>query len=209
MASVPSQMGRSDGKSNSHGKSNGKSSNGQHVERRPVSVPDRQSQQGVSSENQQSAALHRIAEVRFQQGVSVRCAARQLGKDVATIRAQEQETSDLLLSELYAWQGILDVPVSELLMDHETPLSRPVMERARLVRLMKTAAAILEDSKSTSIRLLAERMIDQLVEIMPELKEVGAWHTVGQRRSLDESGRVFENRISEDMLFHYRDGHQE
>ena len=203
MASVPSQMGPS------NGKSNGKSSNGKHIERHPVSATNRQSRQGVSSENEQLATLHRLAEVRCQQGVSVRCAARQLGKDVATVREQEQETSDLLLSELYAWQGILDVPVSELLMDQETPLSRPVMERARLVRLMKTAAAILEDSKSTSVRLLAERMIVQLVEIMPELKDVGAWHTVGQRRSLDEFGRTFENRISEDMPFHYQDGDQE
>ena len=74
---------------------------------------------------------------------------------------------------------------------------------------MKTAAAILEESKSSSTQLLAERLIDQLVEIMPELKEVGAWHSVGQRRSLDEFGRVFENRISEEMLSHYREGHQE
>ena len=200
MASIPSQICHSNGKTNLTGK---------HVERDPISATNRQSQQGMSSESQQPAALHRLAEVRCQQGVSVKRAARQLGKDVATIREQEKETSDLLLSELYAWQRILDVPVSELLTDHETPLSRPVMERARLVRLMKTAAAILEESTSTSIRLLAERMIVQLVEIMPELKDVGGWHTIGQRRSLDELGRVFENRISEDMLFHYQDGHQE
>ena len=173
------------------------------------SATEVQADDNTTSEVHESTVFHRIGEVRRQQGVSVRCAARQLGTDVASVRRQEQPSSDLTLSELYAWQGILEVPVYDLLMDPEMPLSRPVMERARLVRLMKTTAAILEDSKSSSVQLLAERMIDQLIEIMPELKDVGAWHTVGQRRSLDEFGRVFEQRISEDMLYHYRDGHQE
>ena len=153
--------------------------------------------------------LHCINQVREQQGISLRNAARQLGKDLAEVSAQEEETSDLRLSELYAWQELLGVPVSDLLIDAETPLSRPVMERARLVRLMKTAAAIREECQVKSVHRLAERMIDQLVEIMPELKEVGAWHTVGQRRSLDEYGRIFERRISEEMLSRHGEGYQD
>ena len=43
-------------------------------------------------------------------------------------------------------------------------------------------------------------MKDQLIEIMPELADVGAWHTVGQRRSLDDLGCVFERRLSDDIL---------
>jgi hypothetical protein len=31
---------------------------------------------------------------------------------------------------------------------------------------------------------------------MPELKEVGPWHSVGQRRTLDEVGRIASNPIS-------------
>ncbi len=200
MASISSGIDRS---------ANGNGSNGQHVTTHPASSSLGKSEHVVTSEKSTSRVLHRIAEVRQQEGLSMRCAARQLGKDMATIRAQEQETTDLLLSELYAWQGVLDVPLIDLLLDHGTALSRPVMERARLVRLMKTAAAISEESQSPSIQLLAARMIDQLLEIMPELKEIGAWHSVGQRRSLEEFGRVFENRISEEMLFNCQENHQE
>ena len=48
----------------------------------------------------------------------------------------------------------------------------------------------------------AQVMVDQLVEMMPELEDVGGWHTVGQRRRLDEYGRVVERSISEDSLYH-------
>jgi transcriptional regulator with XRE-family HTH domain len=144
--------------------------------------------------------MHRIRTVRRLQGVSLRSAARQIGTDVRRLRAQENETNDLNLSELYKWQQALDVPVSELLIEPDTQLSRPVMERARMIRLMKTAAAILERSNSTSIRRLAEMLVSQLIEVMPELKQVGPWHSVGQRRSLNELGRIVENSISTDHL---------
>jgi hypothetical protein len=116
------------------------------------------------------------------------------------LRAQEEESSDLRLSELYRWQLALEVPVGELLVESETPLSRPVMERARLIRIMKTVAAILEHAPNSSIQRMAETLIGQLVEIMPELKEVGAWPTYGQRRSLDEFGRIMDQRLSDDAL---------
>ena len=157
----------------------------------------------VRNNNGQAPPLHCIRQVREQQNISSRRAARQLGKNLREISRQEKETSDLCLSDLYAWQKLLGVPVADLLIDEETPLSRPVLERARLVRMMKTAAAIREECQTKQIERLAERLIDQLVEIMPELKDVGAWHTVGQRRSLDEFGRVFERRLSEDLLFQY------
>jgi hypothetical protein len=32
------------------------------------------------------------------------------------------------------------------------------------------------------------------------LKDVSAWHTYGQRRSLEEYGRVLERSISDDVL---------
>src|SRR3954469_11177916 len=78
--------------------------------------------------------LNRIREVRYQQGVSLRTACRHLGLDVKTVRQQEEESTDLKLSDLYRWQQALDVPVAELLSEEDAPLSRPVMERARLVR---------------------------------------------------------------------------
>jgi transcriptional regulator with XRE-family HTH domain len=144
--------------------------------------------------------MHRIRTVRRLQGVSLRSAARQIGLDVRRLRAQENESTDLHISDLLKWQKALDVPVSELLEEPDTQLSRPVLERARMIRLMKTAQAILERSNSTSIRRMAQMMVDQLIEVMPELKHVGAWHSVGQRRSLNELGRVAELQISTDHL---------
>jgi transcriptional regulator with XRE-family HTH domain len=144
--------------------------------------------------------MHRIRTVRRLQGVSLRSAARQIGLDVRRLRAQENESTDLHISDLLKWQKALDVPVSELLEEPDTQLSRPVLERARMIRLMKTAQAILERSTSTPIRRMAEMLVNQLVEIMPELKHIGAWHSVGQRRSLNELGRIAECTISTDNM---------
>jgi transcriptional regulator with XRE-family HTH domain len=144
--------------------------------------------------------LHRIATVRQEQGVSLRTAARQMRKDMPTVRLQENEMSDLKISDLRAWQEVLEVPLSDLLEDPSPALSRPVLDRARLVRLMKTAAAIGELAESKRVQRLTSMLVDQLVEIMPELREVSAWHTVGQRRSLDEIGRAGERCVSDDWF---------
>lgn len=147
--------------------------------------------------------LHRINTVRLQQGVSLRSAARRLGTDMATVRTQTEETSDLRLSELYRWQEILDVPLVDLLVDPGTPLSRPVMERAQLVRMMKTALAIRECANTPQLERLIQTLLEQFVELMPELKDVTPWHSVGQRRSINELGRIAEHPIPE----HYLGGH--
>jgi hypothetical protein len=71
------------------------------------------------------------------------------------------------------------------------------MERARLIKVMKTAATILEKSDSPRIRRLAETMVTQLVEIMPELEGIGPWHEqTGARRGRDECGRIAERQLS-------------
>jgi transcriptional regulator with XRE-family HTH domain len=144
-------------------------------------------------------ASHRLAAVRRQQGISLKNMARRLGTDISTVQQQEHASADLPLSTIYAWQKILDVPVAELLVDSNDPLSPPVHERAQMVKLMKTAAAIIEKARSESVRRLATQLIEQLVDIMPELREVTAWHTVGQRRTLDEYGRVFERQLPDDF----------
>ena len=58
--------------------------------------------------------MQRLAEVRKRQGISRRTVARKMNTDLATVRAQEEESADLSLSQLYAWRKILDVPISEL-----------------------------------------------------------------------------------------------
>ena len=151
--------------------------------------------------NETGRPLHRIQAVRIQQGMSLRTAARQLAMDVRAIRAQEQASTDLRLSDLYRWQQALDVPAAELLEESGEPLSRPVAERAKMVRVMKTAASLLETAESPTTRRMAENLVAQLCDVMPELKEVSPWHTVGQRRSLEEMGRAAEQVIDDSAMF--------
>ncbi len=146
-------------------------------------------------------ALHRIREVRLQQGLTLRTAARHMGVSVRQLRVEEEATTDLRLSDIHRWQQALGVPTEDLLCEPEGSLSRPVMERARLVRVMKTAASILENASTPRLERLAQTLVEQLVEIMPELEEINPWHAVGQRRSLDELGRTAERPLS-DQLFH-------
>jgi transcriptional regulator with XRE-family HTH domain len=144
--------------------------------------------------------MHRISTVRQRQGVSLRSVARQLRIDVRRLRAQEDESADLMLSTLYQWQKVLDVPISELLVETSDPLSPVILQRARMVKIMKTVAAILERSESKSIRRLAEMLTDQLTELMPELKDISPWHSVGQRRTAQELGRIVERRLPDDFF---------
>jgi len=154
----------------------------------------------ISAQPPRVSGGHRIRQVREQQGVSLRTASRRLGIEMAEVRRQQNENEDLTLSELFAWQQILDVPIADLLVDSEVSLSRPVLERAQMIRVMKTAASILEQSEAVGVQRLARTLVDQLIGLMPELEEVGPWHSVGQRRSLDECGRIGEQVISDQFF---------
>lgn len=145
--------------------------------------------------------LNRLGQVRRQQEMSMRSVGRQTGVSVRTLRQQEQPGADVRISDLRLWQKALDVPMAELLEEPDTQLSAPVMERARYIRLMKTAAAILEQAESEGIQRMASMLVDQLVEVMPELAGVTAWHTFGQRRGLDEMGKVVERTLPTSALY--------
>ncbi|MCX7404823.1 MAG: hypothetical protein NT089_03725 [Planctomycetia bacterium] len=144
---------------------------------------------------------HRIAKVRQQQGVTLRNTARRLGLDVSATREQEQPGCDLRLSELHCWQAVLEVPIAELLVEGDGQLSGPVLERSRMLKLMKTAAAIRARTTGTPVGRMVTMLIEQILEIMPELQDVSPWHNVGQRRTLDDLGRTARQTIPDD-LFH-------
>lgn len=147
-----------------------------------------------------STRLHRIATVRKLQGVSVRSVARRLGIKVREVLEQEDETADLNLSDLHAWHKALEVPLAELLVEDNDDLSTPVFQRARMVRVMKTVAAIRQETDMQAIKHLADRLHHDLIEIMPELKDVGPWPAVGSRRPAGSHGRILDRRISDDFL---------
>lgn len=153
----------------------------------------------VCDATQQTLPLNRIAEVREQQGISIRSASRRMGISVDQVRRQEQPDANLSLEDLYLWQSALEVPVGDLLVEHDAPLSGPVLDRARMLRLMKTARAIGEANVVPGIGRMVTMLESQLLEMMPELQEVSAWHSVGQRRTQDEVGRIGESPVSENF----------
>jgi transcriptional regulator with XRE-family HTH domain len=145
---------------------------------------------GVMSADMPAATpLHRIAEVRQRQGVTLRNVARRLGISLPVVRRQEQSDCDLRLSDLHRWQQVLDVPVAELLVEGEGQLSGPVLERSRMVKLMKTAAALRERTVGPEATRLVQMLIDQILEIMPELSDVSPWPNPQPRRAGDDGGR--------------------
>lgn len=154
----------------------------------------------VSSVTGPPRPMHRIRTVRNQQDISLRAAAHRMGVEIRQARSQEDPNADLSLSVLYQWQRALEVPVANLLVDLDAPLSAPVLKRAQLLKLAKSVATIIERAESKPIGRLAHRIMDQLVELMPELKDVTAWPDVGQRRTLGEYGRIIEYLLSEDIL---------
>ena len=88
------------------------------------------------------------------------------------------------------------MPIEELLVESDAALSIPVMKRAQLLRIMKTVVAILERSKQKSIRRMAQFLVEQLLEAMPELQEIGPWPAVGQRRTSKDLGQAAFRRLS-------------
>jgi transcriptional regulator with XRE-family HTH domain len=144
--------------------------------------------------------LHRLGAVRRQEGISRRTIARRLGIGVRDVQAQEQESADMPLSALYRWKEVLNVPISELLEENASEASSPVMFRAKLVRVMRTAITILERTRNAATHRMARFMVEQLLEIMPELKDTGAWPSVGKRRSRRELGRAAQFQLPADVM---------
>jgi transcriptional regulator with XRE-family HTH domain len=158
---------------------------------------------GVSEEGSLTTTprpLHRLAMVRHLQGLSHRTLARRMNVSVLEIRQQEEETTDPPLSVIYEWQKALGVPIAELLVESDDSLSQSLVRRAQLVRVMKTALALLEKARSNAMRAMAQNLVDQLIEIMPELQGIGAWKAVGKRRTVDDLGVTALRTISADVF---------
>ena len=135
--------------------------------------------------------LQRVAQVRRLQGVSRRTIARRMNVEIEQVRQQEQATTDLTLSMLYAWQKALDVPVGELLVEAGDALASPILERSQLVRFMKTVLAIRQQARQESIRRMAETMAGQLVE---DHARIGQDRPLAQRRQTPSSRRTGNRR---------------
>lgn len=140
-------------------------------------------------------ALHRIAEVRAQQGLSLRAISRRSGVDIQDLKQQELPDSNLTLIDLTRWAKALEVPIENLIVDHDSELSDPVQSRAAMVKVMKTVVALTEVAASPRVARLTTMLREQLIELMPELAEIGGWPNFGSRRPSDQQGRIGENPI--------------
>ena len=146
-----------------------------------------------------SNALHRLGEVRRREGLTRREVARRLSISVREVQEREQPSSDMPLSDLYRWQEVLQVPLAELFNEPAGELSPPLQLRARLLRAMKTVRSIQEVARQASIQRLAIVLVDQILAIMPELKDTIAWPAVGHRRKQSELGQAFFRGLSLDL----------
>jgi transcriptional regulator with XRE-family HTH domain len=106
--------------------------------------------------------------------------ARHLGITVEDVRRQECKTMDLPLSVLHKWAKALDLPVAELVVEPDDSFSMPVFNRVCLMRAMRTAMAILERTGNPQTKRLAQTMVDQLMEITPELRRMNGTETNGR-----------------------------
>lgn len=159
-----------------------------------------QPDQGVLPSTVPDRPLHRLAVTRREQNISLARVARKLSLDAAEVQRQETETTDLPLSQLYRWRDILQVPVCELVIEPDEIPNNPIRNRSQLIKMMKTVRTIAETSKEEGIVILARLLIDQLVDLMPELQSVSAWPSVGQAREQRAPGqaalRRFDSMIS-------------
>lgn len=139
--------------------------------------------------------FHRVARVRENQGLTQRTIAKRMRVDIRTLRHLESPTTDLTLSQLLAFQKALDVPLVDLLEDRQD-LSRPVEERAKLVKIMKTATAMQKKGTPAQMKRMADTLREQLVDLMPELEEVSSWPQFGARRGQTAVGRALSQQIN-------------
>ena len=146
------------------------------------------------------AALHRLAAVRSQMGISPHSMARRLGISIADLKSQEEAGADLPLAVLYQWRDALGVPLSELLEEPEAPLSPPIAFRSQMLRLMKTVLLLKPQPAPTETQRTIQTLIDQMIELMPELRKVSAWQGVSRGRRRTDLGQAALRGISEDFF---------
>ncbi len=144
-------------------------------------------------------SLHRLGEVRRREGLTRREVARRLCISIHEVQEREQASVDMPLSELYRWREVLQVPLAELLNEPAGELSPPVQLRARLLRAMKTVRSIQEVAQQAAVQRLAKVLVDQVLAIMPELKDTIAWPAVGHRRHENELGQAYFRGLSLDI----------
>lgn len=147
------------------------------------------------TESKHAFLLNRIAEVRVQQGLTLRTVSRRTGLPVRELRVQEKPSANLSLKDLHLWKEALEVPLEHLLVDRDASICESIQSRASLVKIMKTVASVREIVVSKRLIRMLDTLRQQLVELMPELSTVRAWQTNANRRPQDDLGRMANDPI--------------
>ncbi|MDD3588561.1 MAG: hypothetical protein PHQ75_15370 [Thermoguttaceae bacterium] len=138
--------------------------------------------------------LNRIGEIRRNQCLSLSYCAKRLGLSTQEARAQEDPAADLTITQVLAWQEVLDVPLSEMI-EQENVLEDPIRNRAMLLKVMKTAKQIQKTTREARVKNMTTTLVDQLVEIMPELVDVSSWPDIGQSHENRDYGQAAYRRF--------------
>ena len=144
--------------------------------------------------------LHRVGEVMQRECVSVRSLAGRLNITQGEASRMIDPENDMSLSELYRLAEVLRVPLAEMVTEVDVGLSEPVKVRAQLLRLMRTVQSIQEASTQLPVTRLARQLRNDLLKIMPELKDVPSWPVVGNPRSRSELGAIMDRCIPANLF---------
>ena len=143
--------------------------------------------------------MHRLAEVRRAKGVPRRVLAQRLGITVQELRVKE-ESADLSISTLCHWAAVLNVPITELVVEPDESLAPTRLPRSQAARLMKVAAKLRDRSRRRSIQRLAQTFVEQLAEILPDLEQLAQKNHRHPRRSNREPRATVPCRLSEHIF---------
>lgn len=133
---------------------------------------------------------HAVAQAREREGMSIQKCAKLLQISVEEAREQENPATPLTAAQLSEWKRILKVPYSELLGTEDDDLDDPIRHRAGMLKVMKSAKSLEETVCRPEERMMVGNLIDQIVELMPELETVSAWPKVGQSHEACRFGRA-------------------
>ena len=125
--------------------------------------------------------LHRLTEVRRARGVPRRVLAERLGITVQELRSKEA-SADLSLGTLCQWASVLNVPITELVVERDEGLAPTRLGQLQATRLMKVAAKLRDRAKRRSVQRLAQTFVEQLTEILPALEQLAQKNHFRPRR---------------------------
>ena len=109
--------------------------------------------------------LQRLREVRLRNELSVGQMAMLLGVSPSQVWADEEPTADLSLSTITKWANALDVPVHELLIEHQSNMGLVGMTPMQLSRVAAIASAMFEQGDDDGTMNMIRRLVQQLEQL--------------------------------------------